>query len=216
MPTILKGQDVTALVVNDTGSNIWQCKIYCASGLMATRVSQGGSYTDGIEASSDEQIWMEFDATPAAVDFNEGDTVVITLDAVVYTVVLNVSMVASTPYYLDDNGTPFTDAALTTPVFGNITNETIGIIEPQDQDSEFTIAEDMAISEETDSDAEQNISESMGITEDISTDDVVNEVDELMGVTEEINSFVGAIASKFVKTNPPSTTSWTKREGEIT
>ncbi len=218
MPVNIKGKDVTALTITTGGSNIWHAEIFNADAQkMAARVN-GGSYIDGNESVNDEEIWLNFNDFGGAepLDFAHGDTINFTIDTVAYVIILDSNLVVDVPYYIDTNGTLFTDRALTIIFYGNIHSENMGQGEAVIEEAEVAIDENLAIAELSVKEGEVQVSESMAITELIDTPSHVNEVEENMGISEIIVSSVGAITSEFVKKNPPSTITWTKKQGDIT
>ncbi len=219
MPVILTGLDVTALTVTVSGSNTWIAEIKCASGEMAQRTNTG-AYVDDIEVSPAEAIWLNFNDSGGAnpLDFVDGDTLTLTMDAVVYTIFLDAtSLIANTPYYLDDNGTPFTDAALTTPAFGSALEQVIELEELNQEDAEFSTSEGIGATEQVAEDSETTLTEIVNTSEQSANDDEM-EVHEISKATESFTTLLGdASGSTFTKTVPGAETSrnWTKKDGQV-
>ncbi len=218
MPVPLTGLDVTACTITSGGTNSW---IVILSGIttgeMARRV-RGGAYTDGAEVSPAEAIVLNISDVGGTevLDFSYGDTVDFTLDAVGYTIELDEAILANTNYYLDTNGVPFTDVALTTFIgIGDITDENIGTTENTDTEPEYSLSEGVGITEDSVGEPEYSTAEIINIVEAVSVDDE-QETHENVGVSETIKNFISdASGSQFTKTSPSSNANWTKMNGDI-
>ena len=217
MPVPLTGKDVTAIAITSGGSNAWIFEVHCGSGQMGQRV-RGGAYTDGVEVDPAEQIYIKADNDSGTepLDFSYGDTVLITIDAVEYTVQLDESILANTNYYIDANGVPFTDSALTTFIgIGSITEEDIGTTENVGSDVEYSTSEGIGVVEEVDSEIEYSTVEIINIVETFDDEDE-QETHEILGVMETINYIIsGTTIGQFTKTSPSSNANWTKKDGDI-
>ena len=218
MPVPLTGLDITACTITSGGSNSWIVTLSgITTGEMARR-ENGGAYTDGAEVSPAEAIVLNIIdvGSTEPLDFSYGDTIDFTLDAVGYTIQLDESILANTNYYIDTNGVPFTDSALTTFIgVGNITEEDVGATENIDSDVEYSTSEGIGVTEEIDSDIEYSTVEEISIVEDHDTDDE-QETHEMLGVLETINYVIsGTSVSQFTKISPSSNANWTKKYGDI-
>ena len=217
MPVPLTGLDLTNIFITTVGTNLWDVQIRgITTGLMGSRINDD-DYVDAAEVSPAEAIVLHIDdiSGTEVLDFAYGDTFLLTLDAVGITIHLDENILANTDYYLDENGVPFTDSALTTFIgIGEITEENIDGIENTDIDiPEVGISEGISASEETGEELEYSTSESLAISES-NFIEAEQEIEESVNTLEENTGNIG-IAGGWTKTSPSSNDNWVKKDGDI-
>jgi len=181
MPHVASVTDVTNITTTYAGTNDFLLWVKSASTDVITGLFEfdGTGYSDYAELSSAEGVKLEFELVVNPIDLVAGETISVVTDDGTFVVYISVVPVDGTIWYLDSNGVPFSNAALTTPISGEIaTPEDVSIDEPTGGDASEGETQDVVILTETnETDLELFSNERSRVTEAV--DDIVNSSEEV-------------------------------------